>query len=91
MSTCSIGSNSGTSLHQKIVNRGPNLSAFLEETNIRFQRVWELTSESTKVDAYGPTDNTLHQSRRAKIAKYVAASAEVKPIWNTQCDPNLSP
>lgn len=55
-----------------------NLAAILEGTKIAFHRVWELTSESPEVTAYGPSDETLHQSRRAKIAKYVAATAQVR-------------
>ena len=54
-----------------------NLTAILEGTKIAFHRVWELTSESPEVTAYGPSDETLHQSRRAKIAKYVAATSQV--------------
>lgn len=71
-STCSAAS-----LKNAIMMPGTNLSTFLEESNIRFQRVWEMTSESSEVKAYGPTDVSLHQSPRAKIAKYVAATAEV--------------
>lgn len=71
-STCSAAS-----LKNAIIMPGTNLTTFLEETNIRFQRAWELTSESSEVKAYGPTDVCLHQSPRAKIAKYVAATAEV--------------
>ena len=53
----------------------------MEETNINYERVWELTSEEVSgngnVRVYGPKEESLLQSRRAKIAKYVAATAEV--------------
>ena len=70
------GSATGHSYHHK-AGQHDNLNAFLEGANIHYQRVWELTSESTNVRVYGPQDESLLQSRRAKIAKYVAATAEV--------------
>ena len=76
-STCSdVGSATGHSYHHQ-AGQHDNLNAFLEGANIHYQRVWELTSESTNVRVYGPQDELLLQSRRAKIAKYVAATAEV--------------
>jgi hypothetical protein len=61
-------------------NLGLNLNSFLGETNIWFQRVWELSSEFNEVKAYGSNDESVHQSRRGKIAKYVAATAEVSQL-----------
>ena len=54
-----------------------DVTKVLEQANICFKRVWEMTSEATEVKAYGPGDEDLQQSRRARIAKYVAATAEV--------------
>ena len=76
-STGSTGSASGHGMAASQQACDLDLNTFLEGTNIRFQRVWELNSETRNVSVYGPQNKSLLQSRRAKIAKYVAASAEV--------------
>ena len=70
----------GHSYYHHEAGQHDKLSEFLEETNINYERVWELTSEEAgngNVRVYGPKEESLLQSRRAKIAKYVAATAEV--------------
>ena len=49
-----------------------------DDTGINFQRVWELTEESDDVHVFGPNDKDLQKSRRARIAKYVATTNEVR-------------
>ena len=49
-----------------------------DDTGITFQRVWELTEESDEVHVFGPNDKDLQKSRRARIAKYVATTNEVR-------------
>ncbi len=55
-----------------------DVTKLLEQANISFVRVWEKISEAAnEVVTYGPADEDLQRSRRARIAKYVAATAEV--------------
>ena len=76
-STDSVGSYGKPTVAQGCSSLDVNV--VLEDNNIKFQRVWELTDESgSDVLAYGPADEMLQQSRRAKIAKYVAVTSEVR-------------
>ena len=46
-------------------------------SSFNFHRAWELQEGSKDVRTYSQSDQELQKSRRARIAKYVAASAEV--------------
>ena len=46
-----------------------------------FQRSWEVDSNKT-MRAYGPKDPELSRCKRARIARYVAASKEVLNLSN---------
>ena len=52
----------------------------IDVSSFNFHRAWELQEGSKEIKAYAQSDETLQKSRRARIAKYVAATAEVSHL-----------
>ena len=49
----------------------------IDVSSVNFHRAWELQEGSKEIQIYSQADEELQKSRRARIAKYVAATAEV--------------
>ena len=49
----------------------------IDVSSFNFHRAWELQAGSKERQTYSQSDEELQKSRRARIAKYVAATAEV--------------
>ena len=49
----------------------------IDVSSFNFHRAWELQAGSKEIQTYSQSDEELQKSRRARIAKYVAATAEV--------------
>ena len=64
-------SNESPTLHRSIQKTD------IDESSINFHRAWELQEGSKEVKGYAQCDDELQTSRRARVAKYVAATAEV--------------
>ena len=52
----------------------------IDVSSFNFHRAWELQEGSTEIKAYAHSDKELQKSRRARIAKYVAATAEASHL-----------
>ena len=61
----------------------PKLSAVLNDKTAKsiFHRSWELQEGKDEVVAFGPSNKELQTTPRARIAKLVAASAEVWSLY----------
>ena len=68
----SVGSLSGSLLSQSTKHKMD-----IDVSSFNFHRAWELQEGSKEIQTHSQTDEVLKKSRRARIAKYVAATAEV--------------
>ena len=61
----------------------------IDVSSFNFHRAWELQEGSKEIQTHSQTDEVLKKSRRARIAKYVAATAEVWYMANLNIQSEL--